>query len=478
MGIWSRKSIHDLQADNEKIELKLNRNLGPMQLIMIGIGCIIGAGLFSITGIAAAENAGPAIVISFLIAAIGCTAASLCYSELAAMIPISGSTYTYTYAIFGEFLALLMGWNLILEYAIGAATVAISWSAYAFSFLRDMGLELSPTISASPWHPLHHPTEGLLYGAINLPALLIVVALSILLILGIRQSALINALMVMIKVSVAVLFICIGFFFINDANYHPFIPENTGTFGEFGWSGIIRAAGIVFFAYIGFDAVSTTAQETKNPQRNIPIGIIGSLIICTALYILFSLVLVGLVNYKEINIAAPVVSAVDQTPFPWLKALVKLAILTGLTSVILVLLLGQSRILYAMSADGMLPSIFSKTLPKFQTPWISNIILMLFVGSIAAFVPIQIVGKMTSIGTLLAFVSVCLGVLVLHYRAPEMKRPFKVPGVPWIPLIGILVCLMLMLSLDYETWMRLIIWLAIGVAIYFSYSRYHVSGQH
>ena len=471
--MWSRKSIQDVVA-NEESHQKLTRYLGPFQLIMLGIGCIIGAGLFSITGVAAAENAGPAIIISFLIAAIGCAAASLCYSELAAMIPISGSAYTYTYAIFGEFIAWLIGWNLILEYAIGGATVAISWSAYVTSFLRDMHLELSPLISASPWHPIHHPIEGPLYGIINLPAFFIIFILSILLIVGIKQSALINTLMVIIKVSVAILFICVGFFFIDDANYHPFLPENTGTFGNFGWSGVLRAAGIVFFAYIGFDAVSTTAQETKNPQRNVPIGIIGSLIICTVIYILFSFVLVGLVNYKELNIAAPVVSAIDHTPFPWLKALVKLAIVTGLTSVILVLLLGQSRILYAMACDGLLPSIFAKTHPNFHTPWAANLILMLFVGTIAAFSPIRVVGEMTSIGTLLAFSIVCLGVLILRYRSPHLNRPFKTPGMPWVPLFGVLVCMTMMVFLSFATWMRLILWLILGMLIYFLYSRHHV----
>lgn len=475
MGIWTRKSIDDLAADSGLGEQKLGRHLGAIQLIMLGIGCIIGAGIFSITGIAAAQNAGPAIVISFLIAGIGCAAASLCYSELAAMIPIAGSAYIYTYVAFGEFIAWLIGWNLILEYAIGAATVAISWSAYVTSFLHDLGITLPSSISASPWQSVTYSSGEQIAGLINLPALFILMVASTILIIGIKQSALINTCMVTIKISIVLLFICIGFFYIHPANYHPFIPENTGNFGDFGWSGILRGAGIVFFAYIGFDAVSTVSQETKCPQRNVPIGIVGSLIICTILYILFSFVLVGLVNYQDINIAAPVISAIETTPYIWLKGLVKLAIVLGLSSVILVMLLGQSRILYAMSCDGFLPSILSKTSPRFQTPWISNLILTLFVGPIAAFVPIQVVGQMTSIGTLFAFAFVCLGVVILRKRDPDWKRPFRTPWVPYVPFFGIAVCFIMMLSLGQATWIRLFVWLTIGIAIYFFYSKKNIA---
>ena len=333
MGIWNRKSIEDLAKESTLNEQKLGRHLGPIQLVMLGIGCIIGAGIFSITGIAAAQNAGPAIILSFLIAAIGCAAAGLCYSELAAMIPIAGSAYTYAYVAFGELIAWLIGWNLILEYAIGAATVAISWSAYVVSFLHDIGITLPLSLSTSPWQSISHSSGQEVAGFINLPAVLILAATSCILIIGIQQSALINAVMVTIKISIVLLFIGIGFFYIDPANYHPFIPKNEGNFGEFGWSGIFRGAGVVFFAYIGFDAVSTVSEETKEPQRNVPIGIIGSLIICTILYMLFSWVLVGLVNYQEINIAAPVISAIASTPYPWLKALVKFAIVLGLSSV-------------------------------------------------------------------------------------------------------------------------------------------------
>ncbi len=477
MGLWTCKSISEMAIANEKDPHQLQRHLGSNQLIMIGIGGIIGAGLFSITGIAAAQNAGPAILIAFVIAAIGCLFASLCYSELASMIPVAGSAYNYAYAAMGEFVAWLIGWDLILEYAIGAATVAISWSGYVVSLLRDLGIHLPMALITSPWQPVTS-SEGIsIYGMINLPALLIVIALSCLLILGIRQSALANACMVMIKVTVVVIFIAVGVFYINYDNYHPFLPENTGKFGEFGWSGVLRAAGVVFFAYIGFDAVSTVAQETKNPQKNLPIGIIGSLVICTILYLLFSFVMVGLVNYKELNVAAPVALAIEQTPFVWLQGLIKLAVLMGLTSVVLVLLLGQSRIFYAMSYDGLLPPFFSKILPHYHTPWISNLILMCFVGSIAAFVPLEIVGHMTSIGTLLAFVIVCLGVLILRYKEPHLRRSFRAPWVPFVPIMGILICLLMVVSLGVETWIRLIVWLAIGLIFYFFYGRHHAQCQ-
>lgn len=475
MGMWERKSIHELMSESGPGTHHFRRHLGAPHLILIGIGCIIGAGLFSITGIAAAENTGPAILLAFIIAGLGCSFASLCYSELASMIPISGSAYTYAYATMGEFVAWLIGWTLILEYAIGAATVAISWSAYAVSLLHDFDIHLSPSLTSSPWHEIAISSGEHFYGGINLPALFIIVFISFILILGIRQSALANALMVSIKISIVIIFICMGFSYIHMENYSPFLPENTGKFGEFGWSGVMRGAGVVFFAYIGFDAVSTVAQETKNPQRNLPIGIIGSLIICTVLYILFSFVLVGLVNYKDLNVAAPVALAINQMPYPWLQGLVKLAILTGLTSVILVLLLGQSRIFYVMASDGLLPPLFAKILPRFQTPWISNIILMLFVGLTAAFAPLAVVGHMTSIGTLLAFVIVCLGVLILRYKEPHLKRPFRTPGVPFVPLLGILSCLLMMVSLGFATWMRLIVWLLLGIGIYFSYSRYHTT---
>jgi len=473
MGLWTRKTIQELQESSEEGGQKLSRHLGAVDLIFLGIGCIVGAGLFSITGIAAAENAGPAIVISFIIASIGCAFAGLCYSELAAMIPIAGSAYTFAYATMGELMAWSIGWTLILEYAIGAAAVSISWSAYLVSLLQDFNLQLPTSITASPWQPVKLVNGIQEYGIINLPALLIVVLISIILIIGIKQSAIANAVMVVTKVSVTLAFIGIGYFYIDSANYHPFLPSNTGHFGEFGWSGVFRAAGIVFFAYIGFDAVSTAAQETKNPQRNMPIGILGSLVICTFLYVLFAYVMTGLVNYKDLNVAAPAALAIEHTPFHWLQWLVKIAILTGLTSVILVLLLGQSRIFYSMAKDGLLPAFFCEVHPKLHTPWRSNLILMVFVGSFGALAPLELVGSMTSIGTLLAFVMVCAGVLVLRYLEPNLIRPFKTPFVPWVPLMGICVCLFMMFFLGWENWMRLFLWLVIGLLIYFYYGRFH-----
>lgn len=461
------------QASSESDSIKLKRTLGPWDLILLGIGAVIGAGLFSITGIAAAENAGPAIVISFIIAAIGCSFAGLCYSELATMIPVSGSAYTYAYVTMGEFIAWVIGWTLILEYAIGAATVSISWSAYAISFLQDFNIHLPTDFIASPWQPVQLHDGSLAYGFINLPALFIVALISSLLILGIRESAFVNALIVFIKLTAVFIFIVLGYLYINPANYHPFIPPNTGVFGEYGWSGIMRAAGVVFFAYVGFDALSTAVQETKQPQKNIPIGILGSLLICTILYILFSNVMTGLVNYKKLGVAAPAALAVNQTPFWWLNWMIKLGILAGFTSVILVMLLGQSRIFYAMSRDGFLPPLFCDIHPIFRTPWRSNLVLLVFVGGIGAFAPLSVVGHMTSIGTLLAFVIVCIGVLVLRYRHPEFPRLFKTPFVPLVPLLGIGICLALMISLGWENWVRLIAWLLIGILIYFGYGRRH-----
>lgn len=460
MGLWTRKSVPELIKSTLESEEspQLKRTLTSFDLVMLGIGCVIGAGLFSITGIAAAENAGPAVIISFLLAALGCALAGLCYSELAAMIPIAGSAYTYAYATLGEFIAWVIGWDLILEYAIGAAAVAISWSSYCVSLLQDFDLSLPSAFVASPLEAS---------AVINLPALFIIVVISILLILGIRQSARVNSFMVAIKVGVVILFIGLGIWFIQPANHTPFIPPNEGTFGAFGWSGILRAAGVVFFAYIGFDAVSTAAQEAKTPQKAVPYGILGSLFICTVLYVLFAYVLTGLVHYKQLDVAAPVALAIEQTPYPWLKILVKLAILAGLTSVILVLLLGQSRIFYSMARDGLLPSVFGTVHPTFRTPWISNLVLMVFSGLIAAFAPLSAVGHMTSIGTLFAFTLVCAGVWVLRYRHPEIPRPFKVPFVPWVPLLGIGVCVTMMLSLGWVTWVRLLIWLSIGLVIYF-----------
>lgn len=471
MSLWRTKSIEFLEKEANSGSEKLQRSLGAGSLVLLGIGAIIGAGLFSITGVATAQHAGPAVILSFILAAMGCTFAGLCFSELASMIPIAGGAYTYTYATLGELIAWVIGWALILEYAAGAATVAISWSAYIVSFLHDFHIHVPTVLVSSPWQSTSLPDGTEVYGWINLPPLLIVILLSFLLIRGVDKSAIVNAVLVVIKVAVVLLFIVIGFGYVHEANYEPFIPPNTGVFGEYGWSGILRAAGLVFFAYIGFDVVSTAAQEVKRPQKDLPIGIIGSLIICTILYVLFALVMVGLVPYQKLGVAAPVALAINQTPYLWLNGLIKLAIIAGLTSVILVLLLGQSRIFFTMSKDGLLPPLLSSVHPRFHTPWISSLILMVVVGVFAAFAPLALVGQLTSIGTLLAFAIVCASVLVLRKVRPELPRPFRTPLVPWVPLLGILTCFVMMVSLSLATWVRLVIWLLIGLVVYFSYGR-------
>lgn len=450
----------------------LKRTLGPTQLVALGIGAIIGAGLFSLTGIAASTNAGPAVVLSFILASVGCAFAGLCYSEFATMIPIAGSAYTYAYATMGEIIAWVIGWDLVLEYAVGAATVGVSWSRYVMSFFGDFGIAFPPQLAASPFEPVTLPETGqVIVGLVNLPAFFIVAAISLLLIVGIQESARVNAIIVLLKVSVVLVFIALGWAYINPANFTPFIPENTGEFGSFGWSGILRGAGLVFFAFIGFDAVSTAAQEAKNPQRDMPIGIIGSLAVCTILYVLFSHVLTGIVHYTDLNTAAPVAVAVDRTDYRWLRPAIKLAIIAGYTSVILVMLLGQSRVFFSMSRDGLLPKLFSDVHPKFRTPWRSNLLFMVLTGLLAAFAPIQVLGEATSIGTLFAFVLVCGGIMIMRRTHPELKRPFRTPWVPLIPLLGIAFNLTLMAGLGWTNWARLFGWMAIGLGVYFGYSR-------
>jgi APA family basic amino acid/polyamine antiporter len=392
------------------------------------------------------------------------------------MIPIAGSAYTYAYATMGELLAWIIGWDLVLEYAVGAATVSISWSSYVVSLLHDYGITLPAALIASPWQPVKLPDGSEVYGLINLPAVLIIVLVSILLMIGIQESASVNSVVVVIKVTVVIVFIVAGWSFINPANHVPFIPENTGVFGEYGISGILRGAGIIFFAYIGFDAVSTAAQEAKNPQRDMPIGIIGSLIICTILYVVFAYVMTGLENYKDFRgDAAPVALAISHTPYLWLMKAVKFAIIAGYTSVILVMLLGQSRVFFSMSKDGLLPRLFSHVHPTFRTPYRCNLIFMIFVSLFSAFCPIEVVGDMTSIGTLFAFVIVCAGILVMRRTQPHTPRPFRTPLSPLTPILGILINFILMYSLGWSNWLRLFIWLGIGLTIYFSYSRHHSS---
>jgi APA family basic amino acid/polyamine antiporter len=472
MSLLATKPLDAILADCRHETLK--RTLGAGQLVALGIGAIIGAGLFSLTGIAAANNAGPAVVLSFVVAAVGCAFAGLCYSEFATMIPIAGSAYTYAYATMGEMLAWIIGWDLVLEYAVGASTVAVSWSAYVVSFFQDFGIRIPPQLAASPFEPAHLPgTDIVIEGIVNLPALFIVVLISGLLILGIQESARVNALIVALKVAVVIIFIALGWAYIDGKNLTPFIPPSTGVTGEFGISGVLRAAGIVFFAFIGFDAVSTAAQEAKNPQRDMPIGIIGSLAVCTVLYVLFSHVLTGIVNYSELKVAAPVAVAIDRTAYTWLRPAIKLAIIAGYTSVILVMLLGQSRVFFSMSRDGLLPKVFSEVHPRFCTPWRSNLLFMLFTGVFAAFAPMSYLGEMTSIGTLFAFVLVCIGIMIMRKTHPELPRPFKTPLVPIVPVLGIAFNLVMMYFLGWSNWLRLFIWMAIGVLIYFNYSRKH-----
>lgn len=464
------------EAD-ETGEHTLKRTLGAWGLTALGIGAIIGAGLFSITGMAAANHAGPAITISFIIAGLGCLFAGLCYAEFASMIPVAGSAYTYSYATMGEFIAWIIGWDLVLEYAVGAATVGISWSRYLVIFLEGLNIHLPPSLVAGPW-------DG---GIINLPAVFIIVLMSLLLMKGTKESAFVNNIIVLVKVSVVLIFIILGWRYINTENYTPYLipanlPGHEGFF-DHGWGGIIRAAAIVFFAYIGFDAVSTAAQETKNPRRNMPIGILGSLAICTVLYILFAHVMTGVTSYTSFqgqNGIAPVAVAIDsmgtadasgviKPDYPWLNRAIIVAILGGYASVILVMLMGQSRVFFSMSKDGLIPKIFSAVNPKTQTPAKSNLLFMLFVSLFAAFVPARVVGEMTSIGTLFAFILVCIGVWVMRNKMPELPRAFKTPMVPLVPILGIVVCLFMMVFLPMDTWIRLLVWMLIGMDIYLVY---------
>ncbi|WP_295773264.1 amino acid permease [uncultured Mucilaginibacter sp.] len=455
-------------------EGSLKRTLTSFNLVALGIGAIIGAGLFSLTGLAAANNAGPAVTISFMIGAIGCAFAGLCYAEFASMIPIAGSAYTYSYATMGEFMAWVIGWDLILEYALGAATVSISWSQYLVKFLHYFDITIPPQLTMSPWETVTLADGSVVSGVMNLPAVFIIMCLSLLLIRGTRESAFINNLLVVLKVAVVLVFIAVGWGYINPANHVPYIPENTGKFGEFGWSGVLRASGLVFFAFIGFDAVSTAAQEAKNPKVGMPVGIIGSLVICTILYVLFSHVMTGVANYKEFkDSAAPVAVAIAKTPYAWLQKAIIVAILAGYTSVILVMLMGQSRIFYTMSKDGLVPKAFSSLHRKFQTPYKSNLLFAGFVSLFGAFVPVRVVGEMVSIGTLFAFVLVCVGVLVIRKTDPQLPRPFKTPWVPFVPVMGVIICVVMMLALPADTWLRLAGWMLLGLIIYMVYGKKH-----
>jgi APA family basic amino acid/polyamine antiporter len=486
--LWRRKSIEQLLASDTEHGTSLAKTLGPLHLIALGIGAIIGAGLFVRTAQAAAENAGPSVTIGFVIAAVGCAFAGLCYAEFASMIPIAGSAYTYSYATMGELVAWIIGWDLVLEYGLGAATVGIAWAEYLNKLLE--WLPGSPTV---PYEWCHSPFETIkdaaghvtAHGIMNVPALAIILLLSLLLIRGMKESAFVNGLIVITKVTIVILFVVIGWGFIDPANHTPYIPKATTytdphgvSYHYGGMMGILGAAGVVFFAFIGFDAVSTAAQETKNPKRDMPIGILGSLVICTVLYILFSHVLTGVASVEDFRTSgreASVAYAIaNHMPgYDWLTKLVTVAILAGFSSVILVLLMGQSRVFFSMARDGLVPKVFSDVHPRFRTPYKSNLAFFVFVGLFAAFVPGDIVGNMTSIGTLFAFVLVSLGVWIMRVRHPEMPRAFKTPLVPIVPILGIVVNAAMIFGLGWPNWARLGVWLVIGVAVYFGYSRHH-----
>lgn len=467
----SRKSIRDVVAAGE--ESRLPRTLGPASIVAIGIGAIVGAGIFVLTGTAAAEYAGPAIILSFALAAVACTFVGLCYAELVSMLPVSGSTYTYTYASMGELAAWVIGWDLILEYTMGAATVAVGWSGYVVSLLASFGIDFPRALAMPPGTAVAGPDGTMVHGIVNLPAAGIVIVLTGLLVAGTRESSLLNNVMVAIKLLVVVAFVALGVFYVDARNWHPFIPANTGEFGHFGLSGVLRGAAVVFFAFLGFDTVSTTAQEALRPQRDVPIGILGSLIVCTLLYIAVAAVLTGIVPFTELNIADPIARGVDAIGFGWFSALVKAGALTGLTTVVLVLLYAQARIFYAMSEDGLLPKLFATLHPRLRTPYLSQILIGCTVGTLAAFLPVGILGEMVSIGTLLAFASVCIAVLYLRRVEPSAARPFRVPASPAVPVLGVAFCLLLMAGLPLVTWLRLVIWLAVGLVVYFAYGRGH-----
>ena len=482
-SLFRTKSMDRLLADAEEGgEHALKRTLGPWALVALGIGAIIGAGLFVRTAAAIADRAGPSVTLAFVVAGVGCVFAGLCYAEFASMIPVAGSAYTYSYATMGEFVAWIIGWDLVLEYAVGAATVAISWAEYFNRVLDWFGLRVPYAWSHSPFET---SMEGGVHGLMNIPAVGILLLLTVLLIRGTQESAFVNGLIVVVKVSIVLLVISLGWGFINPANHTPFIPEATlyttpqGVTHDYGGVlGILGAAGVVFFAYIGFDAVSTAAQEAKNPKRDMAIGILGSLAICTVLYVLFAYVLSGIAPVQDFRSTAreasvAVAISTHMHGYEWLSKSVTVAILAGFSSVILVMLLGQSRVFYSMSRDGLVPGVFCQVHPRYRTPYKSNMLFFVFTALFAAFIPEDIVGEMTSIGTLFAFILVCIGVWIMRVRRPDVPRGFVVPALPVISILGIVVCSAMIYGLGWTNWLRLLVWLAIGLVIYFSYSRHH-----
>jgi len=456
MAILSKKSLAALNAEAERGLLR--RSLGPWNLTALGIGSIIGTGIFVLTGTAASQNAGPALVLSMIISAVGCAFSGLCYAEFAAMVPVAGSAYTYAYATIGEIAAWIIGWDLILEYALSTATVAVGWSGYFVSLARDAGIAIPPALAAPP---------------VNLPAVVVVFLVVALLIVGIKQSADTNTMLVAVKTLVLVVFVAAGAAYVRRANLTPFVPPNVDGFGHFGWSGVLRGAGVMFFAYIGFDAVSTAAQEARDPARDMPIGILGSLAICTVIYVAVAVVLLGIVPYQRLNVADPLAVGIDATGLTWLSPVIKIAALFGLFSTMLVTLLAQTRIFYSMSRDGLLPPIFSAVHPRFRTPHLSTIVTGTIVALVAGLTPIGVLGQLVSIGTLLAFVLVSIGVVLLRRTAPDAPRPFRTPAVPFVPIAGAVICLAQMVGLPLATWERLVVWLVAGLAIYALYGRSH-----
>jgi APA family basic amino acid/polyamine antiporter len=469
MAFLTRKRISDLQAEAGSGTLR--RSLGPIHLTTLGIGSVIGTGIFVLTGTAASQNAGPALVVSMVIAAVACAFAGLCYAELASMIPVAGSAYTYAYATAGEIFAWIIGWDLILEYALSASTVAVGWSGYFVSFLGDLGLHLPPRLTAAPEVVVTLAGGGTAHGLFNLPAACIVLLVAGLLAIGIRESANTNTVLVVIKVAVLLVFVTAGAAYVRREHLTPFIPPNTGAFGAFGWSGVLRGAAVMFFAYVGFDAVSTAAQEAKKPQRDLPIGILGSLAICTVIYILVATVLLGIVPYQRLNVPDPLAVGIDATGLTWLSPVIKISALFGLFSTMLVTLLGQTRIFYSMSRDGLLPAAFGRVHRRWRTPHVSTALTGTAVSIAAGLLPISVLSQLVSIGTLLAFVLVSIGVIILRRTRPELERPFRTPGMPWVPAIGVLVCVAQMAALPVATWVRLFVWLAMGLVVYLSYGR-------